>query len=71
MYGQQLKNKREEMHYTQGEVARATGISQANISRWESNTQDPAISFLVKIADLYGISVDELIDHTVGGGGKI
>ena len=60
-YGEALKYQREINNYTQSEVARKTGLKQQMISHWEANKSLPNIDFCVKLADFYGITVDELI----------
>ncbi len=65
MYGQQLKNQRKLTGVSQQKVAQATQISQQAISDYENDKNEPTISTCVKLADFYGISVDELIGHEV------
>ena len=60
-YGEALKNQRESSGLTQLELANATNIKQQNISRWELNQAVPNIDFCVKLADYYGITLDELV----------
>ena len=60
-YGNALKSWRELNKLSQSELSEKTGISQANISRWEDNKRTPSIENCVQLADFYGISVDELI----------
>lgn len=59
-YGESLKYQREINGYSQSEVARKTGLKQQMISHWEANKSLPNIDFCVKLADFYGITVDEL-----------
>lgn len=59
--GKSLKNIRESENLTQSKLAEKTGISQQSISRWESGQRFPNILDLVKLADYYKISIDELI----------
>ena len=50
------------MHgYSQRELAKATGIKQQNISRWENNLAIPSIENCEILADFYGITLDELV----------
>lgn len=65
-YCESLKYHREAAGLTQMELSKKTGISHQNINRWESGAVLPNIDFCVKLADFYGISLDELI----GRGGK-
>ena len=59
--GNALKEHRQANKLTQSELARVTEIKQQNISRWESNTHIPDIVECIKLADFYGISLDELV----------
>ena len=60
-FGEALKQQRKACGYTQEELAKATGIAQPNISAWENNIYAPSLEFCVKLADFYGITIDELI----------
>lgn len=59
--GYYLKQHREMANLTQGELARRTEITQAAISRWEDDLRIPNIENCMKLADFYGISLDELV----------
>ncbi len=56
-----LKLIREGENITQSQLAKETGIKQQSISRWERGERLPNILDLVKLANYYKISVDELI----------
>lgn len=60
-YGEALKQQRKINGYTQEQLANKTGIIQANISYWENNIYTPSIDFCVQLANLYNISLDELV----------
>lgn len=60
-YGESLKYQREINNLSQNELARKTGISHQNIQRWEANKVLPNIDFCVKLAEFYGITLDELV----------
>ena len=60
-YGEALRELREERGLSQAELAKQIGTSHQNIGRWESNKVLPSIDFCVKLADFYGISLDELV----------
>ena len=47
--------------FTQAEVARRLGVDPSAVSYWESGTNTPRVSMLVKMADLYCCSVDKLM----------
>lgn len=60
-----MKQQREIAGLTQPELAKATGIHQANISRWENKERTPSIEQCAILADFYGISIDELVGHEI------
>ena len=62
-YGNSLKRHREERGLSQYELAKKIGTSHQNINRWESGEVLPSIDFCVKLAEFYGITVDELISR--------
>jgi len=59
--GNTLKEHRRALGISQSDLARATDIKQQNISRWESNIHIPDIMDCIKLADFYGITLDELV----------
>ena len=63
MYGKQIRNIRKARGITQTQVAKFTGLPQNTISWIELDKGIPSIQQCVILADFYGISVDELIDH--------
>lgn len=64
-FSKSMKETRENNNLNQVELAKLTGIKQQNISRWENGTAVPSIINCIKLADFYGITVDELIGHEV------
>lgn len=60
-YGESLKYQREAAGISQLELSKKIGTSHQNINRWERGEVLPNIDFCVKLADFYGISIDELI----------
>ena len=60
-FGAELKYHRESAGLSQTEVAKRTGITQAAISRWEDDLRIPNIENCILLADLYGITIDELV----------
>ena len=60
-YGESLKYQRERANLSQHQLAKEIGTSQGNISRWENGEVLPNIDFCVKLAEFYGITLDELV----------
>lgn len=46
--------------FTQTEAARRLGVDQSAVSFWESGKKRPRAVMLVKLADLYCCTIDEL-----------
>lgn len=59
--GQQLKQQRKRMHWSQQELADQLHISRQSISKWEKDTALPSFANVVAISDLFNISIDNLI----------
>lgn len=59
--GKALKQIRKNENLSQRKLSQETGISQQSISRWESGQRLPNILDLIKLANYYKISIDELI----------
>lgn len=59
--GKNLKIARQNSGYTQEEVPNILFVSQQTISNWEKEISTPSVSDLVKISNLYQVSVDTLL----------
>ncbi|MBD5631916.1 MAG: helix-turn-helix transcriptional regulator [Clostridia bacterium] len=64
-YGEALKEQRELAGLSVMELAKKLSTSHQNITRWERGDVIPSIDFCVKLADCYGISLDELIGRKI------
>lgn len=64
-YGEAIKYQRELAGISILELSKKIGTSHQNISRWERGEVIPSINFCVKLADFYGISLDELIGRDI------
>lgn len=64
-YGEEIKFQRTKRNKTLKDVEKDTGISNSNLSRWESGKVMPSIDFCVTLADYYGITLDELIGRDI------
>ena len=64
-FGQRLSRLRKEKGLTQEEIAKKIVISPQAVSKWENDLSSPDILMLSSIADILGVSVDELLGHQV------
>ena len=46
---------------SQGELAEKLDVSRQSVSKWETNQSVPELDKIVKLADLFGVTVDELV----------
>lgn len=61
-FGQKLKYLREEMNMTQTQVAELIPMNQSNYSKIERDWQEPDLKQLKRIAEIFGVSCDYLLD---------
>lgn len=59
--GQKIKHRREELGYTQVELARKTQTSQPYISRLEKDDFNPSTQMIISIAITLDVSIDYLL----------
>ena len=57
-----LTKLRKKHKLTQVELAHKLGFSDKSVSKWEQGDTIPDIETIKKIADLYGVSVDSLLE---------
>lgn len=62
MIGSFLKELRKEKKITQEQLADKLGVSGRTVSRWETGNNMPDISILVEIAELFDVSIPEIIN---------
>ena len=60
--GSFLKKLRKEKEITQEELAEMLYVSGRTVSRWETGTNMPDISLLVDIAEIFDVSIPEIIN---------
>lgn len=59
--GAVIKELREKHHFTQAELAAKLNVSDKAVSKWETGKGYPDISLLEPIANVFGVSISELI----------
>ena len=60
-----LQFLRELRDWKQQDVANELGVSRSTYANYESGRRAPDLSILMNLADIYGISLDELTGHKV------
>ena len=59
--GEKIYNLRIENNMSQGDLAEALQVSRRSVSKWETNTSVPELDKLVKMSEVFNISLDELV----------
>ncbi|MDR7855494.1 helix-turn-helix domain-containing protein [Tissierella sp.] len=59
-----LKELRKIHRYTQEEVAEKLSVSRQAVAKWESGETVPDINNCIALAELYGVSLDDLVNHS-------
>ena len=62
--GEKIYNLRTQTDMSQGDLAEKLNVSRQSVSKWENNNSTPDIEKLVLIANVFGITVDELVKDT-------
>lgn len=62
MLSDKLKNLRQQKGITQEEAAKQLNVVRQTLSKWEKGTSIPDANTLMKIAKLYGVGINELLD---------
>lgn len=57
----QITKLRKKMNITQEELARAVGVTNQSVSKWESGICCPDIQLLPVLAKFFGVTIDELM----------
>lgn len=63
LFEDQIKHYRKQAGLSQEKMAEKIGVSRQAITKWENGTGTPDISNLMAIANLFQISIDELLSN--------
>lgn len=58
-----LRELRNKSGLTQSELANKLGVTGQTILNWENGIYEPKINQLIELADLFGVTVDYLIER--------
>ena len=60
-FGEKIKSLREQNGITQDELAERLYVTRTAVSKWENDKGLPSIDTLKRIAELFGVTLDELV----------
>lgn len=59
--GENIYQLRTERNLSQGDLADALEVSRQPVSKWENNSAVPELDKLLKLSQIFGITIDELV----------
>lgn len=59
--GENIVRLRTQKNWSQGDLADALDISRQSVSKWETDASIPELDKLLKLSELFGITLDELV----------
>lgn len=66
-----LGSSREKSRLTQKEVSAKTGIPLGTIRRWEQGQNNPDLNSLIQLVELYGVSLDAILEMGIAGDNSV
>ena len=60
-FGAYISAKRKDIGLTQAELAEKVNLTRQSISKYETGECFPDISILIQLADIFGVTIDELV----------
>lgn len=63
MINMNLKRLRQQHLYTQEELAEKLDVSRQVIAKWEKGESTPDIQFCIQLAELYDVTIDNLVHY--------
>ncbi|MBP1554341.1 MAG: helix-turn-helix domain-containing protein [Oscillospiraceae bacterium] len=59
--GEKIYNLRTAKNLSQGDLAEMLGVSRQSISKWENNSAMPDLEKIIKLSDIFEVSIDEMV----------
>ena len=64
MISRNLKSLRKKNQYTQEDIAEKINVSRQSVAKWENGESNPDIESCIKLANLYNVKLDDLVNHS-------
>ncbi len=69
--GEKIKEQRQNSKLTQEKVAELAGVSRQAVTKWEADKSAPSTENLLKLAEIFGVSLSALLDINSDGEGTL
>lgn len=60
-FGERLKQERKKRDWSQIDLAEKMFVSRQSVSKWETGKSYPSIDVIIKLSELFDITIDELL----------
>jgi transcriptional regulator with XRE-family HTH domain len=60
-FAEKIKKERKDRNWSQEELAEKLFVSRQSVSKWENGQNYPSIEIVIRLSDLFGITIDELL----------
>lgn len=60
-FAERLKQERKVRRWSQEDLAEKLFVSRQSVSKWENSQNYPSIEIIIKLSDLFGVTIDELL----------
>lgn len=67
----QIRDRRAKRNMTLGQLGIKIGAAPTVIWQWEQGRHSPSIWYMVRLSEVFGCSVDELIGRNSDGKGRV
>ena len=64
MLNERIRQLREAQNLTQVQLAAKLSVTKQSVSNWENNYIQPSVEMVMAIADVFGVTVDYLLERT-------
>ncbi len=71
MYADMIRHFRRKCGLSQLELGNMLGVTPVSVSKWERGQTQPDIPTLTQMADIFNVSVDQLIDYRPADQSKV
>ncbi len=63
-FGEFFREHRKKQNLTQEQVGKKLNVSKHSVSKWENGKSEPHYDLYIKIADLFHITIGDILEHT-------
>ena len=61
--GEKIYKLRTEKNLSQGELSELLEVSRQSVSKWENGAATPDLDKIIKLSEVFGITIDELVKN--------